>query len=78
MIIVSAISSFPRKRESRSSLVDSRFRGNDVDVWVAEFMIKAKYTIMSSILCFAKIGCLMLDAGYWNASYQHPASRHSF
>jgi hypothetical protein len=42
MIIVSAISSFPRKRESRSSLVDSRFRGNDVDVWVAEFMIKAK------------------------------------
>jgi hypothetical protein len=43
IIIVSAISSFPRKRESRSSLVDSRFRGNDVDVWVAEFMIKANY-----------------------------------
>ena len=29
MIIVSAISSFPRRRESRSSLLDSRFRGND-------------------------------------------------
>jgi len=40
MIIVSAISSFPRKRESISLLLDSRFCGNDVYA-VAEFMIKA-------------------------------------
>ena len=33
MIIVSAISSFPRKREPKSLRVDSRFRGNEVDVW---------------------------------------------
>jgi hypothetical protein len=40
MIIVSAISSFPRRRESSSSLLDSRLRGNDVYV-LAEYMIKA-------------------------------------
>ena len=44
MIFVSAISSFPRRRESRSSLLDSRVRGNDVYV-VAECMIKAKTSI---------------------------------
>ncbi len=40
MIFVSAISSFPRRRESRYSLLDPRLRGNDVYV-VAECMIKA-------------------------------------
>jgi hypothetical protein len=39
MIFVSAISSFPRRRESRREDMDSRLRGNDVYV-VAECMIK--------------------------------------
>jgi hypothetical protein len=36
----SAISSFPRRRESRIQRLDSRLRGNDVNA-VAEFMINS-------------------------------------
>jgi hypothetical protein len=49
MIFVSAISSSPRRRESRRESLDSRLRGNDVYV-VAECMIKANLSL--SALCF--------------------------